>query len=371
MRFSSNRVVVALAAIGFAAAGAALGAGLYATVGDGGTTTTVVNNSVTTVDHSQQIAATTGLTVTQIYQRAHQGVVDITVRGSSGFSFGRSGSQSSTAEGSGFVYDSAGHVVTNQHVVAGAKGIMVKFWNGATYPAHVVGTDPSTDLAVIKVDAPSSILHPLSLGNSDAVQVGAGVVAIGSPFGLAESVTSGIVSALHRQMQSSNGFSIDDSIQTDAPINHGNSGGPLLNASGQVIGVNSQIQSESGGSDGVGFAIPANTVKSVVSQLVAGKAVKHAYLGVSLDDSTFPAGAVIRGLSSSAPAKKAGLRCNDVITKIGSVTIGSASDVTVAIGSKKPGDTVIVTYDRSGKTNTASLTLGTRPNDTSTLSSGC
>jgi putative serine protease PepD len=224
---------------------------------------------------------------------------------------------------------------------------------------------------VLKVDAPRSVLHPLTLGNSDTVQVGAGVVAIGSPFGLAESVTSGIVSALHRQMDSSNGFTIGDSIQTDAPINHGNSGGPLLNASGQVIGVNAQIQSESGGSDGVGFAIPSNTVESVVSQLVAGKTVQHAYLGVSLGDSTSPEGALVRGISSGAPAAKAGIRCGDVITKIGSVTIGGAGDVTTAIGTKKPGDTVVVTYVRSGKSHAASLGLGTRPNNSSSLNTGC
>jgi putative serine protease PepD len=367
----SNPALVAIAALAVAAGGAALGAGLYATVGPGGTTTTVVNNSVTTVDHSQEIAATSGLTVTEIYQRAHQGVVDITVKGSSNFSFGRGGRQSATAEGSGFVYDEAGHVVTNQHVVSGATAITVTFSNGAKYPAHVIGSDPSTDLAVLKVDAPKSLLHPLTLGDSDAVQVGAGVVAIGSPFGLAESVTSGIVSALHRQMQSQNRFTIDDSIQTDAPINHGNSGGPLLNATGQVIGVNSQIQSESGGSDGVGFAIPSNTVKFVVSQIVAGKTVKHAYLGVSLDDSSSPAGAMIQGLSAGAPAAKAGLHCNDVITKLGSVTVGSAGDVTVAIGNKQPGDVVVVTYDRGGKTHTTSLALGTRPNDATTVSSRC
>jgi putative serine protease PepD len=366
----SNPAVLAVAALAVAAGGAALGAGLYAEAGPHSGTTTVVNN-VTTVDHSQQISATAGLTVTQIYQRTHQGVVDITVKDRSGASFGRAGSQSATAEGSGFVYDSAGHVVTNQHVVAGATAITVRFANGATYSAHVIGTDPSTDLAVLKVDAPTAILHPLALGNSDAVQVGAGVVAIGSPFGLAQSVTSGIVSALHRQMESSNHFTIDDSIQTDAPINHGNSGGPLLNASGDVIGVNSQIQSESGGSDGVGFAIPSNTVKYVVSQLVAGKPVKHPYLGVTLDDSTSPRGAVFRGRSAGAPASKAGLRCSDVITKIGSASIDSSGAVTVAIGAKKPGDTVVITYVRGGKPHTTSLTLGTRPNDTSSLSTSC
>jgi putative serine protease PepD len=366
----SNRLLIAAAAVGIAAAGAGAGAGMYAAVGSDGKTTTVLNN-VTTVDHSQQIAATSGLTVTEIYKRAIMGVVDITVSGSSGFSFGRGGGQGQSGEGSGFVYDTNGHVVTNQHVVSGASSITVKFWNGKKYSAHVVGTDPSTDLAVLKVDAPKSILHPLALGNSDDIEVGAGVVAIGSPFGLQGSVTSGIVSALHRQMDSPNGFSIDDSIQTDAPINHGNSGGPLLNANGQVIGVNAQIQSESGGSDGVGFAIPSNTVKAVATQIAAGKSVKHAYLGVSLDDSTANPGAVVRGLTAGAPAAKAGLRCSDVITRIGGATITSSGDVTSAIGGRKPGETVSVTYVRNGDSHTATITLGTRPSDTSNINSSC
>jgi putative serine protease PepD len=370
MNLRSHPLLVVAAAFAIAIAGAGLGAGLYAKLGSG-TTTTVVDNNVTTVDHSQQIAATTGLTVNQIYKNTIDGVVDITVSGSSSFSFGRGGGQGSTAEGSGFVYDSKGDIVTNQHVVSGAKTITVRFWNGSKYSAHVVGTDPSTDLAVIRVKAPSSLLHPLTLGNSDAVQVGSGVVAIGSPFGLAGSVTSGIVSALHRQMISPSGFSIDDSIQTDAPINHGNSGGPLLDANGHVIGVNAQIQSESGGSDGVGFAIPSNTVQNIASQLAAGLTVKHAYIGVSLDDSTNPAGAVVRGISTGTPAARAGLHCGDVITKVGSTTIGSSDDITTAIAGKKPGDTLTFTYVRSGQTHTVSVTLGTRPNSTSSLSSSC
>jgi putative serine protease PepD len=363
-------LLIVAAALAIALAGAGLGAGLYAKLGSG-TTTTVVDNAVTTVDHSQQIAATSGLTVTQIYQRAIKGVVDITVQGTSSFSFGRGGGQGSTAEGSGFVYDTKGHIVTNQHVVSGAHSITVKFSNGAKYSAHVVGTDPSTDLAVIKVDAPSSILHPLTLGDSDSVQVGSGVVAIGSPFGLPGSVTSGIVSALHRQMTSPSGFGIDDSIQTDAPINHGNSGGPLLDANGDVIGINAQIQSESGGSDGVGFAIPSNTIKSIVPQLAAGHAVKHAYIGVSLNDSAKPAGAAVRGVSAGTPAASAKLHCGDVITKIGATTIASEDDVTRAIAGRKPGDTVTFTYVRGGSTHTVAVTLGTRPNSTSTMTPAC
>jgi putative serine protease PepD len=369
MNLRSNRLLVAASAVAVAAAGAGAGVGIYASV-DQGKTTTVIKN-VTTVDSSQQIAATTGLTVTEIYQRAYKGVVDITVGGSSSFSFGRGGGQGQTGEGSGFVYDSSGDIVTNQHVVDGASSITVKFWNGSKYTAHLVGTDPSTDLAVIKVNAPKSLLHPLTLGNSDAVQVGSGVVAIGSPFGLAESVTSGIVSALHREMTSPNQFTIPNSIQTDAPINHGNSGGPLLNAQGQVIGVNAQIQSESGGNDGVGFAIPSNTVRSIVSQIVSSGSAKHPYLGVSLEDSNSGTGAVVGGLTAGTPAIRAGLQCGDVITRIDGTSMGSASAVTNTLGAKKPGDTIDVTYSRGGKSHTVRITLGTRPADTSTLSSAC
>ncbi len=221
-------------------------------------------------------ASSSGLSVGQIYDRAHEGVVEITVT-----SAGRSGG-GGQAQGSGFVYDKQGHVVTNHHVVDGASTARVTFSNGETYDATVVGTDPSTDLAVLKVDAPASVLTPLSLGDSSELAVGDGVVAIGSPFGLEQTVTAGIVSALERQMEAPNGFTINDSIQTDAAINHGNSGGPLLDLEGHVVGVNAQISSESGGNDGVGFAIPSNTVETIVSQILSDGDVEHAYLGVGV-----------------------------------------------------------------------------------------
>src|SRR5205807_3289539 len=162
----------------------------------------------------------------------------------------------------------------------------VRCWNGKTYTARVVGTDPSTDIAVLAVDAPASELFPLSLADSSRVTVGDNAVAIGSPFGLQETVTAGIVSALHREMTSPNNFAIDDSIQTDAAINHGNSGGPLLNGQGRVIGVTSQIESDSGGSDGVGFAVPSNTIRSIASQLISSGKAQHAFLGVELKDAS-------------------------------------------------------------------------------------
>ena len=206
------------------------------------------------------------------------------------------GGQGVSGEGSGFVIDTEGHIVTNAHVVDGASSITVRFSDGSQADASLVGSDTSSDLAVIDVNVDASKLHPLSLGASDGLRIGQGVVAIGSPFGLQGTVTTGIISALDRTIDAPNGYSIPGAIQTDAAINHGNSGGPLLNAQGEVIGVNAQIASDSGGNDGVGFAIPVDTVKNVAGQLVEGGNVSHAYLGVSV--TTVDAGAA----ETSGPA---------------------------------------------------------------------
>ena len=339
------------------AAGALIGAGggvgTYAALS--GNTKTVVRQ--VPVNDSQPAASTSGLSVNSIYKRSYRGVVEVKVNSQTSDPFG--GTRSQAAEGSGFVYDTSGHVITNQHVVDGATSVRLTFWNGQTYTAHVVGTDTSTDLAVLKVEAPSSVLYPLSLGDSSNVQVGDNVVAIGAPFGLAETVTAGIVSALHRQMTSPNNFSIDDSIQTDAAINHGNSGGPLLDAQAHVIGVNAQIESDSGGSDGVGFAIPSNTIKSIASQLISNGKAQHAYLGVELGDNS--ANARVVSVRSGTPAAKAGLRAGDTIASLGGTKISSADDLRSAINAHKPGDRVSVTYIRNGKRHTVSLTLASRP----------
>ena len=339
------------------AAGALIGAG-----GGVGTYAALSGNSKTVVrqvpvNDSQPAASTTGLSVNSIYKRTYRGVVEVKVNSQTSDPFG--GTRSQAAEGSGFVYDTSGHVITNQHVVDGATSVRVTFWNGRTYNAHVVGTDTSTDLAVLKVDAPSSVLYPLSLGDSSNVQVGNNVVAIGAPFGLAETVTAGIVSALHRQMTSPNNFSIDDSIQTDAAINHGNSGGPLLDAQAHVIGVNAQIESDSGGSDGVGFAIPSNTIKSIASQLISNGKAQHAYLGVELGDNS--ANARVVSVRSGTPAAKAGLRAGDTIASLGGTKISSSDDLRAAINAHKSGDRVSVTFVRNGKRHTVSLTLASRP----------
>jgi putative serine protease PepD len=332
--------------------GAGGGAGTYAALS--GNTKTVVRQ--VTVSDSQPAASTSGLSVNSIYKRTNRGVVDVKVSSSSSSPFG--GSQQQSAEGSGFVYDTSGHVITNQHVVDGASSVRVTFWNGKTYTATVVGTDTSTDIAVLHVKAPSSLLYPIALGDSSKVEIGDNVVAIGSPFGLSETVTAGIVSALHRQINSPNNFAIDDAIQTDAAINHGNSGGPLLDAQAQVIGVNAQIESDSGGSDGVGFAIPSNTVRTIASQLIASGKAQHAYLGVELGSDS---SARVASVRSKTPAAKAGLRAGDVITSLAGTHVSTADELRSAIDSHKPGDRVTVKFRRNGKTHSVSLTLASRP----------
>ena len=346
---STAAVLVAAAAIGVG------GAATYAGLAPEGTRTVVRQE---TVSNGEPAANTTGLSVSDIYQRTQKGVVEITVTTSQSTN-PLGGQQTQQAQGSGFVYDSNGRIITNQHVVEGATSISVRFWNGKTYKAEVVGSDPSTDLAVIKVDAPASVLTPLTLADSNAVAVGDNVVAIGSPFGLENTVTSGIVSALHRQMTSPNNFSIDDSIQTDAAINHGNSGGPLLNAEGQVIGVNAQIESDSGGNDGVGFAIPSNTVKSIVSELISTGKAEHAYLGVSVE--TVNGSVRITEVRSGTPAADAGLQSGDTIVSVDGKRIVSGDGLTSAVSAKKPGDTVSITYSREGQSHTVKIELASRP----------
>jgi putative serine protease PepD len=310
---TSSSLAVALAA------GALIGAGggfaTYAALSPSKGKTVV--RQVTVAD-SQPASTTSGLSVPSIYRLARKGVVEVS---------------SPQGQGSGFVYDTNGHVLTNQHVVAGTSSLTVKLWTGKTYSATVVGTDPSTDLAVLKIGAPTSALFPLALGDSSKLVVGDSVVAIGSPFGLEETVTSGIVSALHREMRSPNGFAIDDSIQTDAA-----------------------------GSDGVGFAIPSNTIRSIASQLIASGKAEHAFLGVVLQDSSSgKGGAALQQVRAGTPAAAAGLRAGDVITALAGKSISSASQLRAAINAHQPGDTVRVTYTRGGTSHTATVKLTSRP----------
>ncbi|MEK6275695.1 MAG: trypsin-like peptidase domain-containing protein [Actinomycetota bacterium] len=383
MNRRSRRIpTLLMAVVATLAVGAGAGAVAYSSFSSPDTTTVVRQ---VPVRNSEPAASTSPLTIGEIYRSSYKGVVEITVTlPSSGVPFGQGNGQTPKSQGSGFVYDSKGNVVTNEHVVDGARSISVRFWNGDTYKANVVGSDPSTDLAVIKVDAPQSILSPLTVGDSSKLLVGDGVVAIGSPFGLEETVTSGIVSALHRQMEAPNDFTINDSIQTDAAINHGNSGGPLLNAQGEVIGVNAQIAGDGGGNVGVGFAIPSNTIHLITTQLIGTGKAEHAYLGVSVvtipatiaSDLALVEGVELRKVTGGTPAAKAGLRSSigtksvdgdpypiggDVITAFDGKKVTTSEELQRAVDSKRPGDTVSVTYWREGKTHTTDVTLDTRP----------
>lgn len=367
-----SRIVVGGAALMAAAAvGAGVGAATFAVLSD--ETTGSGEVTATSPEPVAQPGTASGeVSLAQIYARTHGSVVEITASGVSTAQFGEE--QQQRAQGSGFVYDADGTVVTNQHVVEGASAISVRFSNGSTHPARLVGTDPSTDLAVLRVDAPASLLAPLRLGDSGDLAVGDSVVAIGSPFGLEGTLTSGIVSALHRQMTAPNDFTINDAIQTDAAINHGNSGGPLLDLHGRVVGVNAQIESESGGNDGVGFAIPSNTVRSIVSQLLEDGTVAHAYLGITLV--AVPEGVAVTEVRPGTPAERAGLQAadgsrtvdgeeiptgGDVIVALDGQAISSSAELQSAIDAKRPGDTISVTLLRDGERRTVQVTLGTRP----------
>jgi S1-C subfamily serine protease len=378
MKQRSRIPMIAMILLGTLAVGAGAGAVTYS-VAHPSPTKTVVRQ--VPVENGQPTADSNGLTPGQIYRQTYQGVVEITVSSPQQTPMGN---QEGRAQGSGFVIDSDGHIVTNEHVVDNADSVSVQFWNGNTYKASVVGSDQSTDLAVIKVDAPQSMLHPLTFGDSSNVRVGDPVVAIGSPFGLEETLTAGIVSAVHRQMQAPNNFTINDSIQTDAAINHGNSGGPLLDSSAEVVGVNAQIAPGNTGNVGVGFAIPSDTVKSIVDTLISSGKVEHAYLGVSVQEipSTVAnqlgavAGVEITDVRSNTPAEDANLigstgqktidgqqypTGGDIITAIDGEKMTTSEGVQQAIDAHQPGDTISITYWRKGETKTVSVELATRP----------
>ena len=333
-----------------------------------------------------------GLTVNEIYRRAAPAVVQITSTTAPTtevdpfFGF-RTEQPAQQALGSGFVLDKQGHIVTNYHVVEGAQQVEVSFSNQKTYKAKVVGTDPSTDLAVLRVDVSSRALTPLMLADSDKVTVGDTVVAIGNPFGLDRTATAGIVSALQRLVTAPNGQTIDHVIQTDAPINSGNSGGPLLNAEGEVIGVNSQISSPNGGGNvGIGFAVPSNTVRDVAAQLIRGGRVQRAYLGIyaqSIDGElarTFnmpvDAGLLVERVEAGSPAAKAGIEGGDTSAVVSGTNYTLGGDVIVAVDGKrttslvelrdalarhKPGDEVEIKLYRGNDEKTVTVKLGRQP----------
>jgi S1-C subfamily serine protease len=329
-----------------------------------------------------------GQTVTQIYKRMGPGVVYVQARGVTDSSpFGLPGQQG-VATGSGFVIDKDGYILTNDHVVEGSSDVSVRFKeNGDSVKADVKGRDPSSDLALLKIDPSKAKLEPVPLGNSKDVAVGDPVVAIGNPFGLQRTVTTGIVSAVQREISAPNDFTIRGAIQTDASINPGNSGGPLLNGDGRVIGINSQIATGGGnGSVGIGFAVPIDLAKKVLPQLKKKGKVPRAFIGVTTtqvtkrlaQDLNLPVqkGALVVAVRRGSPAAKAGLHAGrtetteglriggDLIVRLDDKQISGPDDLVSAVDEKKPGSTVTLTYYRGRQKKSTKLTLAERPSGT-------
>ena len=326
---------------------------------------------------SQPVAAGTALSLRELYRRALPGVVEVSV-GGGGADDDEDGEDEprprrgralpfpvppvpdAAATGSGFVIDDEGHIVTNQHVVGDAESVTVTFSNGEEAEARVVGTDPSSDVALLELENPGEHdLRPLELGSAEQLEVGDAVAAIGSPFGLEGSLTTGIVSALDREIQAPNGFTIDGAIQTDAALNRGNSGGPLLDAQGRVIGVTSQIQTNTGGNEGIGYAVPVETVREVVEELRDDGQVQYAYLGVRLEDTD--AGVRVAEVISDGPAARAGLREGDIVLEAAGESIETTADLRREVTEREPGDSLTLEIRRGGDTRTIDVELGRRP----------
>ncbi|MGD0273395.1 MAG: trypsin-like peptidase domain-containing protein [Gaiellaceae bacterium] len=382
--------------------GAGISLGALAALGDLGKTTTIVtekSESPSTVAAASVKGAANGLTIPEIYERTSPGVVQVTstsiVQGQSN-PFFQLPAQKQEALGSGFVIDKQGHIVTNYHVIQGASSIEVLFSNNVNTKATVVGTDKSTDLAVLKVNVSPGALTPLSFGDSSALEVGDTVVAIGNPFGLDRSITSGIVSAIYNlgdgsissPLVSTNGFPIA-AVQTDAAINHGNSGGPLINSLGQVVGVNSQIETggTSQGNVGIGFAIQSNTVKQVVAQIIKTGKATHAFLGVQVEPFTselasqfrlpVKKGLLVSHVTAGTGAAKAGIKGGTHTVTVSGTSYTIGGDIIVAADGKnvgsavgklediiaghKPGEKLSLEIYRGDKKMTVSVTLGNRP----------
>jgi putative serine protease PepD len=343
-------------------------AGAFSNDAQATTTTLVPASSSATSDTSA-----TSANANAIYDADSAGVVDITATGTGSSQpgpFGQ-GSSQSTATGSGFVVDGQGHIVTAAHVVDGATSIKVTFSDGVTRTATLAGKDDAIDVAVLKVDPSGLTLHPLKLDSSAALGVGDALVAIGSPFGYQESVSTGIVSGLDRTIQAPNGYMVAHAIQTDAALNPGNSGGPILDSSGRVIGIADQIAT--GGteqSSGVGFAVPIDLVAGELAQLEAGQTVKHAYLGVSTTQSTSTTGALVSAVAAGSPAASAGVKAGDIITAVNGKQITGSGDLVAAVAGRHPGDQVTLTVHRGSDTLTLTATLGTQPTTRGSVSRG-
>ncbi|MEY2505470.1 MAG: hypothetical protein QOG27_1750 [Verrucomicrobiota bacterium] len=290
--------------------------------------------------------------VSALYERVSPGVVSVDVTTAQG-----------GGTGSGFVLDRDGYILTNDHVVDGAQTVRVQFAEaGASgVAARVVGTDPSTDLALLKVDASDRKLTPLALGSSKNLKVGQPAIAIGSPFRLEGTLTTGVISALGRSIDAPNNFSIDNVVQTDAAINPGNSGGPLLDESGKVVGINAQIATSTQSNSGVGFAIPIDTAKQVLAQLKTGQEIKRAYLGIQTADATTGSGAIVGSVIPGGPAAAAGLQPGDRVLSIDGRAVARSTDVAAVVAGLKPGSDVKVAVKRGDSERALTVKLGTRP----------
>jgi S1-C subfamily serine protease len=363
MRSWVSTVAAAVMGGGVTAA-ALLGAGVV----DSGDRVTVVESPIAPKGSPALAASTThGLSAREIYRRSAPGVVFIraqTITSSQSPFDVFDHSQASESTGSGFVIDEDGLILTNAHVVEGATDIRVTFSDHHTVSATPVGKDADTDLAILRVDAEGEDLdlEPLDLGDSQTVQVGDPTIAIGNPFGLERTLTTGVVSALQRRLTAPSGFAIDNVIQTDAALNPGNSGGPLLDADGRVIGINSQIATSGGegsGSVGIGFAVPVNTAKAVIPQLETAGHVARAYLGIQ--GVSAPGGVRVEALHPASPAVDAGIREGDVLERLGGKAVHSMDDVSAILAAQKPGDVIDVEVSSGGITRGLKATLADRP----------
>ena len=347
---------------GAASVGVVVGALALAGVIDDDATTAQAPARTLDLAPVERPAAAPG-SVADIYRRVSPGVVFVQANSGRGQLPFPGGGQASS--GSGFVIDRAGHVVTNEHVVDGANQFRIRFGeDGRPVRATLEGKDPSTDLAVLKVDpadVEGGLPAPLPLGRLADLRPGDPTIAIGSPFGLRGTVTTGIVSALGRPIPAPNGFTIADAVQTDAAINPGNSGGPLLDGRGRVIGVNSQIRTQGGANSGIGFAVPVSAIRSVVPKLMRGEQIERPFLGVSTGEAGD--GAVVGTVVEDGPAQRGGLRQGDKIVRVAGRPVRSPDDLSAVVAAHEPGDRVEIVVERGGDRRTLTVELGTRPDN--------